>query len=137
MTLNATVAQMFSLLLCLAVSVTRAEIRKTIARELLKFQMLPLMNPSVHNKLTNSDRQKLLEFFESDHNEDFYENADEEFAHLTAGKSRREIDRFMKKTAKKAAKKYVGDNDQSVLQLLLLKKFLGRNARRSKDRKHH
>ena len=128
---------MFSLLLCLAVSVTRAEIRKTIARELLKFQMLPLMNPSVHNKLTNSDRQKLLEFFESDHNEDFYENADEEFAHLTAGKSRREIDRFMKKTAKKAAKKYVGDNDQSVLQLLLLKKFLGRNARRSKDRKHH
>lgn len=128
---------MFSLLVCFAVSITRAEIRKTVAREFLKMQMLPLMNPSLHNKLTNSDRQKLLEFFESDHNEDFYENADEEFAHLTAGKSRQEIDRFMKKTAKKAAKKYVGDNDQSVLQLLLLKKFLGRNARRSKDRKHH
>ena len=121
---------MLPLLLCCCAAVTRRELRKAITKELMKLQLAPMMNPALQEKL-NTDRNKLAELFHSSHDENFYENADEEFAELTRGKSEKQIQKFMKKTAKDTAKKYTKQNN-NVLQLLLLSKLIGKNDRRKR-----
>lgn len=126
---------MLSLLLCCCAAVTRRELRRAVTKELFKLQLAPMMNPALQQKL-NTDRDKLAELFQSAHDENFYENADEEFAELTRGQSEKQIQKFMKKTAKDTAKKYAKSNNNNVLQLLLLNKLIGKKNDRRRHRSY-